>query len=213
MLRPVLPGSSVTWSCQSKCLLGFKKPSLRNVCFQNVVPYHLGGEKKKLLLWLLSKYLVALLKSCLFRAELFEFVAAKILRNFDPSIPGLLISQTFRGSDLELTFPFHYKLFTPVTHPITRIRENSNTTCIYSYSLSNCCCSYAMLQLELAMKCTWSNVRVRINKLWVFGSSVADSRPSAGLQGLRWREASSIFLLFWILPPWVSSNLRKKNAV
>lgn len=52
-----------------------------------------------------------------------------------------------------------------------------------------------MLQLELAIKCTWSNVRVRVNKLWVFGSSVGDSRASAGLQGLRWRQASSIFLL------------------
>lgn len=40
-----------------------------------------------------------------------------------------------------------------------------------------------MFQLELAINCTWSNVRVRSNKLWMFGSSVADSRVSAGAGG------------------------------
>lgn len=40
-----------------------------------------------------------------------------------------------------------------------------------------------VFQLELAINCTWSNVRVRSNKLWMFGSSVADSRISARAGG------------------------------
>ena len=41
----------------------------------------------------------------------------------------------------------------------------------------------------------------------------AGRRASAGPQGLGQRQASRVFLLLRVLPPWVSSDLRKKNAL
>lgn len=69
---------------------GTKKPSLGKVCFQHVVPYHTEGKKKKKLLWLLSKYLVVLLRNCLFRAALFYLLLQKSKDPRTFGIPGLL---------------------------------------------------------------------------------------------------------------------------
>lgn len=102
-----------------KMFPGTKKPSLGKVCFQHVVPYHTeeeGGAGRENCfdcspnIWL---YYSEAASSGL------HFFYLLLQKSKDP--------RTFRGSDLELTFLFHCNLFTPITHSITHIRENSNT--------------------------------------------------------------------------------------
>lgn len=52
-----------------------------------------------------------------------------------------------------------------------------------------------MLQVEMAIECTRSYIKAKVNKELGFVAEVAGRRAGAGPQGLRQRQASGVFLL------------------